>query len=105
VRRVRRTLAAVTAVIASARRGSISAVGSRLSRLAPRRGLAHRFGLIVLGGSLVLVAGTVGVAGAGSSVTYNGCENLATGIIRLLPSKLPAPWNTTCNTSTTNPLL
>lgn len=42
---------------------------------------------------------------ADSSVTYNGCENVATGAVRLLPSQLPPPFNTTCNTDTTNKLL
>src|SRR4030081_3737917 len=38
-------------------------------------------------------------------VTYNGCEHLYTGTVRLLPSSLPAPLNTSCNTATTNPFL
>src|SRR5439155_15117788 len=41
--------------------------------------------------------------GAGD-VALNGCRNDATGAIRLLPSKLPAPLDTQCSTST-NPLL
>ena len=45
-----------------------------------------------IGGSLLLIAGTVGVADTGT-VTYNGCENVATGVIRLLPNTLPAPMN------------
>jgi Collagen triple helix repeat (20 copies) len=44
-------------------------------------------------------------ARADGSAVFNGCENLTTGMIRLLPSKLPAPLDTTCNTTTTNSLL
>jgi hypothetical protein len=58
---------------------------------------------VVIGAGLLGFAGIAGVAD--TNVTYNGCENLYTGIIRLLPSSLPAPYNTTCNTTTTNKLL
>src|SRR2546423_1133794 len=43
-------------------------------------------------------------ARADSVTVFNGCQNLATGVIRLLPSNLPAPLNTTCNTAATNSL-
>jgi hypothetical protein len=56
--------------------------------------------------AVVIGAGLIGVAAIGvvadTSVTYNGCQNLYSGVIRLLPSSLPAPYNTTCNTTTTN---
>jgi hypothetical protein len=60
--------------------------------------------------SAVLIgAGLIGVAAIGvvadTAVTYNGCQNLYTGAVRLLPSSLPAPYNTTCNTTTTNSYL
>src|SRR3984893_5248153 len=60
--------------------------------------------LVVAGLVLIGVAfGVNGLASADSgTATYNGCENVATGIIRLLPSNLPAPYNTTCNTTTKN---
>jgi hypothetical protein len=59
--------------------------------------------------SAVICAATITAAGLGitgfasadsGTATYNGCENVATGVIRLLPSNLPAPYNTTCNTTT-----
>src|SRR6202043_2088025 len=58
--------------------------------------------LVTAGLALIGVAfGVNGLASADSgTATYNGCENVATGIIRLLPSNLPAPYNTTCNTTT-----
>ena len=60
------------------------------------------FGL-ALGMSTVLA---VQVAIAAGDVTYKGCKNDATGLVRLLPSaSLPAPFNTSCNTTTTNSLL
>ena len=53
---------------------------------------------------LVLTGVAFGVNGSASAdsgtAAYNGCENVATGVIRLLPSNLPAPYNTTCNTTT-----
>ena len=54
----------------------------------------------IIGVGLLVLAGISG--SAGTTVTYNGCQNLYTGVIRLLPSSLPAPYNTTCNTTTTN---
>ena len=71
------------------------------SRTAPR---PSRFWLgLALGASTVLA---VQVAIAAGDVTYNGCKNDATGIVRLLPSNsLPAPFNTQCNTTTTSRLL
>jgi hypothetical protein len=53
---------------------------------------------------LLLLVGTVASADSGG-VIYSGCQNLYSGVIRLLPSNLPAPYNTTCNTTTTNPYL
>jgi hypothetical protein len=54
--------------------------------------------------TVAIAAAGVGITSLASAdsgtATYNGCENVATGIIRLLPSNLPAPYNTTCNTST-----
>ena len=59
-------------------------------------------GLVVVG----VAFGVTGLASADSgTVTYNGCENVATGIVRLLPSNLPAPYNNSCNTTTKNPFL
>ena len=59
--------------------------------------------------AVLIAAAAFGVNGLASAdsgtATYNGCENVATGIIRLLPSNLPAPYNTTCNTTTKSPLL
>lgn len=57
----------------------------------------------IIGAGLLVVAGISG--SAGTIVTYNGCQNLYTGVIRLLPSSLPAPFNNTCNTATGNPTL
>jgi hypothetical protein len=58
---------------------------------------------------VIIGAGLFGVAAIGvvadTAVVYNGCQNLYTGTVRLLPSSLPAPYNTSCNTSATNPLL
>ena len=57
---------------------------------------------------LAIVVTAVGgvAAAADSSVVYNGCKNDATGVIRLLPSSsLPPPYNSSCNTTTTNTLL
>lgn len=46
----------------------------------------------LIGVTVLVAAGTVGVAD--SSVTYNGCENLASGAVRLLTNtSLVAPWN------------
>lgn len=58
----------------------------------------------ILGATVLLAAGVVGVADTGT-VTYTGCQNLYFGAIRLLPSNLPPPLNTSCNTTTTNPWL
>lgn len=46
----------------------------------------------ILGGCLLVAFGTAGVADT-ASVTYNGCENVSTGVIRLLPNQLAAPFN------------
>jgi hypothetical protein len=54
----------------------------------------------------MLLVGTIASADTPPPlVIYNGCQNLYTGVIRLLPSSLPAPLNTSCNTTTTNPSL
>ncbi|HEY0493781.1 MAG TPA: collagen-like protein, partial [Candidatus Dormibacteraeota bacterium] len=51
-----------------------------------------------------MAAGTIGVADTGT-VAYNGCENVATGVIRLLTNtSLPAPWNQCLNSANTSPL-
>jgi hypothetical protein len=77
-------------------------VGVRRPRVAPRLAFAGAPAVL----ALLLAGSSAGLgARAAASVTYNGCENMATGIIRLLPSNLPAPYNTTCNTTTSNPLL
>jgi hypothetical protein len=59
----------------------------------------------VIGTAMITAAG-LGITGLASAdsgtATYNGCENVATGIIRLLHSNLTAPYNTTCNTTTKN---
>lgn len=57
-----------------------------------------------IGLPLLLAVSQVASADTGS-VTYNGCQNLYTGVVRLLPSQLPAPYNTTCNSTTTNKLM
>jgi hypothetical protein len=49
-------------------------------------------------GSSSLIAGAVLALGAisgsaDSPVTYNGCMNVASGVVRLLPNHLPAPFN------------
>jgi hypothetical protein len=36
---------------------------------------------------------------AADPVVYNGCENVSTGVIRLLPSDLPPPLDKNCNTT------
>jgi hypothetical protein len=72
---------------------------SLLSKLARTR----VFSAIVIGAGLFGVA-AIGVV-ADTAVTYNGCQNLYTGAVRLLPSSLPAPYGTTCNTTTTNSYL
>jgi hypothetical protein len=52
------------------------------------------------------IVGGVTHAFATASTTINGCENVAFGTIRLLPSNnLPAPYNTSCNTTAKDPLL
>lgn len=59
--------------------------------------------------AVVIGAGLFGVAAIGvvadSAVVYNGCQNVFSGAVRLLPSSLPAPYDTTCNTTTTIPFL
>lgn len=58
---------------------------------------------LVIGGVVLVATGSTGLAT--STVTYNGCQNLYTGTIRLLPSNLPPPYNTACNTTTSNSAL
>lgn len=65
---------------------------------------SRSFSGLLVGSLLLLLVGTAASADSGS-VTYSGCQNLYTGVIRLLPSKLPPPYDTTCNTTTTNPAL
>ena len=55
----------------------------------------------LLGTPLMLLMATAASADSGS-VTYNGCQNIATGNIRLLPSNYPAPYDKTCNTTAVN---
>ena len=46
------------------------------------------------GGTLVLLAGGVAIAAIpDSSGTFRGCVNIASGVVRLLPNSLPAPYN------------
>jgi hypothetical protein len=60
--------------------------------------------VIPLGVAVAVVGGVA--AQADSSTTYNGCKNDATGIVRLLPStSVPPPYDTQCNTTTTNKYL
>jgi hypothetical protein len=45
-------------------------------------------------------------ARADQNTTFNACKNDASGLVRMLPSTaLPAPLNTSCDTTTTNPWL
>ncbi len=67
-------------------------------------GLRGRAGTLAVGAILSVFVATSAAADTGPT-QFNGCENVATGTIRLLPSSLPAPLNTSCNTTTTNPLL
>jgi hypothetical protein len=47
---------------------------------------------LIISAAVIVVAGSIGVAD--SPVTYNGCENVATGLTRLLNNtNLPPPWN------------
>jgi hypothetical protein len=57
---------------------------------------------VTIGVGLLLVAG---IAAAADGTTISGCESLYSGVIRLLPSSLPAPYNNSCNTTTTNKYL
>ena len=75
-------------------------LGRSMGRLANSRRVLP----IVIGTLLALVIATSASADA-TPVTYNGCENLYTGVLRLLPSNLQSPYNTTCNTATTNQYL
>src|SRR5438270_6926948 len=50
------------------------------------------FSSAVITVTLVAFGGIIGSADSGT-VTYSGCENVATGIVRLLPNQLPAPYN------------
>jgi hypothetical protein len=57
---------------------------------------------VIVGAGLLVIAGIAGVADTG---TFSGCQNLYTGVIRLLPSSLPPPNDKACNTTTTNKYL
>lgn len=46
----------------------------------------------VIGASLLALGGVVGAADS-PTVTYSGCENVATGVVRLLPNDLTPPFN------------
>src|SRR5579859_774738 len=81
---------------------------ARLSYLATPRVLRSR--LAIASASALALMGLVGgVAPATGLVDatghINACVNDTTGVVRLVPSLLPAPLNTTCNTTATNPLL
>ncbi len=54
----------------------------------------------IVAAALLLLASTVP-----AGTVYNGCENVATGAVRLLPSSLPPPLDTACNTNAVSPLL
>jgi collagen triple helix repeat protein len=69
-----------------------------LARLAHSRLLSA----VIVGAGLLVVGGVAGVA---DGTTIGGCENVYSGVIRLLPSSLPAPYNNSCNTTTTNKYL
>src|SRR5436309_37182 len=43
--------------------------------------------------ALVLLASAGAASADTGSTTYNGCENVASGVVRLLPNHLPAPYN------------
>jgi hypothetical protein len=70
-----------------------------------KRPRVHRRPLAAVAAAAVLAVagGTALAAGAietNTPVVYNGCENVATGTIRLLPSSYPAPYDNTCYPST-----
>jgi collagen triple helix repeat protein len=46
---------------------------------------------VVIGGAVLVITGSTGLATG--PITYNGCENVATGIVRLLPNHLAPPFN------------
>jgi hypothetical protein len=71
--------------------------------MVPKLATSRLLSSVVIGAGLLVVAGIGGFAGNG--VTFNACQNIYTGAVRMLPSSLPAPYNTTCNTTTTNKLL
>jgi hypothetical protein len=59
-----------------------------LSRITPwaRKALPMAAVLLVVGAGGALAADT-------PPVVYNGCQNVATGVLRLLPNSLPSPYN------------
>lgn len=57
----------------------------------------------VIAGTLLAVAAVVAAAGSGGTTTFNGCQNVQTGVLRMLPNKLPPPFNA-CITAG-NPIL
>jgi hypothetical protein len=43
--------------------------------------------------AVLLLAGTVGALADTPPAVYSGCQNVATGVLRLLPNRLPVPYN------------
>src|SRR5438094_376613 len=72
--------------------------GDAMGRWRPRRVTVSLAGAVLLA-SITTVAGAQAV----TSGVINACVNNVTGALRLVPSRLPAPFNAACNTSTTNP--
>lgn len=70
-----------------------------------RRVRRSRFGpSVILGAAVFLLAGTTDFASS-EPIQYAGCENVASGVVRLLTNtSLPAPWNQCLNQSNTSPL-
>ncbi len=65
--------------------------------------LPGRLGFAALLASGALAAASLASAG-NRPVNVKGCENAATGAIRLPPPNLRAAFNTSCNTTTRNPV-
>jgi hypothetical protein len=83
---------------ASARLGQSATLHVLRSR--PAIAGASALALMGLVGGVALATGWVDASGH-----INACVNNTTGMVRLVPSQLPAPFNTTCNTTTTSPVL
>jgi Collagen triple helix repeat (20 copies) len=62
-----------------------------MTRFFARVGASRLVPAAVVGFSLILV-GTAASADTGGTI-YNGCENVYTGVVRLLPNQLPAPFS------------